>query len=243
MFHKIHKTVVRHLHSNTWLIPTPPTVPIEDDGIEDVMQKFSSFMLSMPADSRDDERVLRGVFGSSYNALLEITADILVNPWFSRTWTIQEACISPALTFYIGRHHILWGKLEILVDTLTGIYKPLLITTGAKRIKAIQRIQGMFFSTYENSYSDFNPSKMTTPEVFARLLVETQDKEPQDPRGHIYGILGLLEFLGKDIPAELMPDYNQPYEDLYWKCTAYVLRSTGDLRLLGCMANDVEIGT
>ncbi|KAI2782035.1 hypothetical protein F4815DRAFT_465076 [Daldinia loculata] len=84
---------------------------------------------------------------------------------------------------------------------------------------------------------------MTTPEVFARLLVETRDKEPQDPRGHIYGILGLLEFLGKDIPAELMPDYNKPYEDLYWKCTAYVLGSTGDLRLLGCMANDVEIGT
>ncbi|KAI0111930.1 heterokaryon incompatibility protein-domain-containing protein [Daldinia grandis] len=223
--------------------PTAAAISTEDDVIEDIMQKFSSFLGLMPADSCDDEKVLRSVFGSSYNALIETTANILVNPWFSRTWTIQEACISPSPTFYIGRHHILEGKLEILTNTLTAIYKPLLITTGSKRMKAIQRIQDMFLSVNGDFYSPFNPSEMTTPEVFARLLVEAQDKESQDPRDQIYGILGLLKFLGKDIPAELMPDYNEPYEDLYWKCTAYVLGSTGDLRLLGCIASELEIGT
>ncbi|KAI1481555.1 heterokaryon incompatibility protein-domain-containing protein [Daldinia eschscholtzii] len=222
---------------------TKPTGPTAEDVLEELFKKWYYFMLEMPdEDLNDDEEALRRGFGNSLNALLKAVAEILTRPWFSRTWTIQEACMCKYSVAYIGRHCIPLGALEDLVKMLYRVYRPIMMPPGVRRIVAVSRIRNMHDSMHEQGNSEFNPVSMGTAEAFARLLVETQHKKCQNPRDQIYGILGLLEYLGKDIPAELMPDYKQPYEELYWRCTAYIIRHTGSLQLLGCTGNKVESG-
>ncbi|KAI0171851.1 heterokaryon incompatibility protein-domain-containing protein [Hypoxylon sp. FL1284] len=209
-----------------------------DDIIEEFFKKKWLFWISIPEDSDDgdDDAVLRQAFGGSYHAMIRAWAEILTRPWFMRTWTIQEACIPADPIVYIGRHRMSFTEMSGFLRILGVQHRALLATGGIGRMLSLERIRDMRHAIFDLE-DDLNPIRMKTAEVLCRLLSLTARKECSDPRDQIYGIIGLLDFLGHDIPPELLPDYHRPYEDLCWDCTVYIMGSIGDLRLLDCQWN------
>ncbi|KAI1386382.1 uncharacterized protein F4822DRAFT_314514 [Hypoxylon trugodes] len=218
-----------------------PSGPIADDVVEELISKRWTLWLSISEDGHNDAKVLRKTFGSSYNAILTACAEIVSRPWFIRAWTIQEACIPPDPIVYIGRHSMRFSELCGFIRVFGMVNTALLQNVGTARILSIDKIREMRGAIFEPDNA-LNPLKMDTVQILYTILGLTLKKDSKDPRDQIYGILGLLELLGQDTPPELIPNYNQPYETLYWNCTAYILGSIGDLRLLGCRRNDLRTG-
>ncbi|OTB08136.1 hypothetical protein M426DRAFT_317237 [Hypoxylon sp. CI-4A] len=211
-----------------------PTKTTADDVVGRMLDKRLDFWFALTDDDdgdSDDAMILREVYGKSYDELLEMFTEIMERPWFQRAWTLQEACIPADPDFYIGQWCISFNELNIFIRILGLQDRTLLMGNGMKRMLAVSQIRHMRRSIFEPE-NKLNPIRMNTAEVLTRLISLTSNKQCEDPRDQIYGIIGLVDFLAKDIPPELMPDYHQPYEELYWKCMVFILESIGDLRLL-----------
>ncbi|KAI1461353.1 heterokaryon incompatibility protein-domain-containing protein [Annulohypoxylon moriforme] len=216
-----------------------------DDVVEEMLgYKIMELMLAFGDDDNDDvddEELVRKVYGSSYRVIISAWVEIMSRPWFTRTWTIQEACIPTDPIFYIGRHDISLGMLSEAIRILAVVNRTLLKCVGTFRILMLSKLRDMRIAIFDFA-SDINPIRMETGDVLSEIMGFTYMKQCENPLDQIYGIIGLIEFLAHDIPPELMPNYDLPYEELYWRCTAYMLESNGDLRLLGTYYKNFKTG-
>lgn len=108
-------------------------------------------------------------------------------------------------------------------------HRLLAATPGLVRISTLLIIDGL------NLYTQFGEIKydINVTECILKLLCYIDGLEATDPRDQLYGVLGFVAyFTGKQLPAQLRPDYHLSFEVIYWEYTAYLLENGADLRLL-----------
>ncbi|KAI1323033.1 heterokaryon incompatibility protein-domain-containing protein [Xylariaceae sp. FL0255] len=180
----------------------------------------------LPDDESEEERVLRDVFGSSYDAVLQATAGLLQRQWFKRIWTIQECIFDISATVLAGRYKVDLSRFIKLVKTLAFHNRVLVLASGYSRIVALDQLT----AKYDNSGV---LARKSASQRIITVLAGVRNKEATDPRDQLYGLLGIVTYKAiGPLPVELTPDYSIPFEKVYWDYTTYLLKNTGDLRLL-----------
>ncbi|KAI1377774.1 HET-domain-containing protein [Hypoxylon crocopeplum] len=210
-----------------------------DEAIRIFFKKTESMWSDWEPVDDDDNVIIKEEFGDSYDAIIQIAANILQRPWFQRVWTIQEACLDAYPNIYVGRHSVHLAKLIDIWKILALEHRFLLLCSGSARMVALNRLDRLYRSSLFDW--DDNPSKLEMAEVLAVLLRTTGKKSSTDPRDQLYGLLGLVKHLKEgELPEELAPDYRLSYEYVYWNYATFLFQSVGDLGLLDCGRNELQ---
>ncbi|KAI0409088.1 heterokaryon incompatibility protein-domain-containing protein [Xylaria palmicola] len=212
-----------------------------DSIVELLFERAESLWTDWELPDRVDEEdpVLRDVFGESYNAVLQAASELLLRPWFVRLWTVQECSLDVTSTVLAGCHGVGLENLIVLLKAFSRHHRLILLTAGATRIHALGLIEEQWRLKYSLEHRD-QKLEMSIANCLLKILYLVKG-EATDPRDQLYAVLGLVTFLvGKDLPVELRPNYQLPFEVIYWHYGVYLLRNSGDLRLLLCGRHELQ---
>ncbi|KAI1386383.1 HET-domain-containing protein [Hypoxylon trugodes] len=210
-----------------------------DNGIKTLFKKTNSMWEDWEPIDEDDNVVLEAEFGDDYNGIITAIANVLRRPWFERVWTLQESCLDTYPIIYIGRYTVHLEKLIKMWKLLLAEHNNLITHPGSFRLTSLEQIDRLYRSALFDW--DGNPKKMSTAALLATLIRITGRKGSSEPRDQLYGLLGLVKYLGdQELPEELTPDYRLPYESVYWNYAAFIFETAGDLKLLDCARNELQ---
>lgn len=208
---------------------------LSSDGVVELLfEKANSLWTSweLPEDIAEEEPVLQEVFRESYGAILQASAELLTRPWFVRAWTVQEYALEANSTILAGRHGACSQKLIKLLTVFASHHRIILLTSGFLRIDALGLIERKWRAIRNVEPEGGNLDRIIA-ECILEILSYVKEAQATDPRDQLYALLSLvIYFVGNHLPAELRPDYLLSFEAIYWQYAAYMLRYSGDLRLL-----------
>ncbi|KAF2632499.1 hypothetical protein BU25DRAFT_470170 [Macroventuria anomochaeta] len=140
--------------------------------------------------------------------------------WFSRTWTIREACLSRKLYVQCGKAVVPWDDLSAWCMTLE--VSGLLVWLAANDVLPIA-----FISLNERT-------------SLVEALVKTRHAAATEPKDKVYGVLGLAN---SDL-MPILPDSSKEITSrhVYHKaCVAELLGSSRLIPLLKCVDHDTPL--
>lgn len=183
----------------------------------------------LPTEEAEQGLVFHEVFGESYDAVVQASAELMQRPWFQRVWTLQECSVAQRTWVISGRHGTHLEDLIRIMKVFVRHHRLLAITPGFARISTLILVDEI------NMYMRFDSKKLEidVAECILRLIYYRNGLQATDPRDQLYGVLSFIAyFTGKHLPTQLRPDYHLPFEVIYWHYTAYLLENGADLRLL-----------
>ncbi|KAI1179356.1 heterokaryon incompatibility protein-domain-containing protein [Nemania sp. FL0916] len=205
-----------------------------DNIVELLFQKAESLGRGweLPDNVEEEESVFRETFGESYGAVLIAAAELLRRPWFTRVWTVQEYSLRADSSFLAGRHGVNAYMLLFLLRKLANHHRIIALTDGYKRISSLDTMNSLWTGKYDFGDRELEP-EIPAAECLLEIRSLLTSSAATDPRDQLYALLGLVkQFIGKDLPTEMKPDYSLPCDIVYWQFAAYLLQETGDLGLL-----------
>ncbi|PIB03089.1 hypothetical protein CB0940_11954 [Cercospora beticola] len=190
---------------------------------------------------------LRRPKGEDAETMLSLRA-LLRQPWFQRTWIIQEAVLSRELYLMAGRDTISW---EDFAGYCMGIHD-LGIFDDEFDVKGKS---GLAVAAEIYSAKNYSDTSNGTESMF-RWLVDTRYAGVEKPVDKVYGVLGLCD-------SDVVPDYSKPKEKLYGEVALHEVKQAvaaidnriaagdQDLRMvqhnmtsiLACIDHDTDPGT
>lgn len=175
---------------------------------------------------------------ADFKTTIEDIADgilrLFESSWFRRLWVVQEVCLPrrpPDLC--TGRHVIDFPSLE----TLCGAP----IITMDKLFTRVTPF--LMLSQYRLRIRQWTASgvKYKPGHMFLEIIWMRSMRHSTKPHDQIYGVLGLFNSLVHgDLPTLLQPDYQKPLGQVFRDAIIYIIRETGDLRLLGSRHEGVD---
>lgn len=172
--------------------------------------------------------------------------DLLANPWFSRLWVLQEACLARDNVCHCGSRTFilndllraaswLWTKrtfIPLYKDTDEDFPRVRLIFARATiMLDIIDKELGWYSrAVREGWFRD----KEDTSAMFA-LLGHSVSFETSEPVDHIFGLLGLWRYFSEhdsELPLLLQPDYTKDVNTAFRDATRYALQESESLALL-----------
>jgi hypothetical protein len=153
---------------------------------------------------------------------------LLVRPYWSRIWILQEAVLARDLWFMCGTERLKFNKHRNLIKVATKLptllhadnnFEELQRTVGGTAVnvdwKNLKRIAAFRYSRGQNS---------PNLDGDLTLLAATCDLQATDPRDKIYGLLGLTN-------SSILPDYDKPASEVFTE-VAKLLISEGCMEVL-----------
>ena len=186
---------------------------------------------------------LHDKLGVDLEKFLMACFQLCYNPWFHRLWTVQEYALSPRdVIALIGNDPCVKFTLSSLPAKLYDI------RVNGNNVKESDSISFMIANSavmraitvealaMEIRTEDWD-SKSFAHQLLA-LFQATGQRWSSNPHDKIYGLLGIPD--EEQIPPHLLPDYNKPFEQVYFDYTRYIIEHTGDLRILASTINSLE---
>lgn len=162
-------------------------------------------------------------------ATREAVQAILSNPWFERTWTVQEAVLCEKLFLQAGDLELTWRKFCGFLKAMPELPRP----------KAVH-----YDLELTRSFSCFGSGEIN----LYGLVDNYQKRQATDPRDKIYGLMGLLDperrrpvapegpeaEYGSDRGPKSLPEvnYSQTAEEVYMDFTMWCIHASEDLEAL-----------
>ena len=172
--------------------------------------------------------------GEDYPALYGVVIGIIMTPWFSRAWVVQEAVTPLISPFLVFGHQIL--RLENLAIVETAFNQPQIrsklplgpVSLIRKRLATnLMKLRDLYRPDPKDVpmsiYSD-------TLELSHLLKTVAAQKQASDPRDKIFSFIGLVPRL--EYSRSLRPDYTSSCSKVYHQYTRFILETTGDLDIL-----------
>ena len=175
--------------------------------------------------ARRSSQTLRevGFLGLDVNALtvdefksrLEAFNDILSRPWFSRLWIVQEVLLAAKCSVMLGDEvgdlrrlfEVIRMQIEILAQALSLPMHHTPTGSNLDRLVELVRLDKLYRSIPKTGFTD--------------LVVLTAGFDCQDPRDHVFGLVGLAR--------QVQVDCEEVDYTLYtWEVFARFMRSTLD---------------
>ena len=168
--------------------------------------------------------------------------ELLRRPWFTRTWTIQEACLSRHCYVQCGRTVVPWGDIANWCQTLhdTGLLRWLSADETLDRLYSKTEITvprpapaGATALIEIQERRSYLLGLQSMRGAFLNSLVLARSAGASNPKDKVYGILGIAT-----PDDEIKPDYsdNVTYREVYHRtCTGEVTRNPFSLPLLSCV--------
>lgn len=160
-------------------------------------------------------------------AIVLAEEDILLRPWFARTWILQELVLSRDPLVQCGRLRARWMNLRsLLLDSPPAQEDTVMTMAVTPRLQA--------FATMDSVRSRFHQSANT----LLQMLCACRAAEATDPRDKVYGILGLVS--RREAWPKDSIDYSVTVERLYTTAACHILdySSWGGIQSLLAAADD-----
>lgn len=136
---------------------------------------------------------------------------LLQQPWFQRTWIIQEAVLSPDSYFMAGHDTTSWEQFAGDCQNIAGLG----ILDGDDKIHGNKSTLAVLKALY--NAKSYNDTHQLGQGVFF-WLVDTRYADVTQAVDKVYGILGLCE-------SDIVPDYSKPAEQLYSEVAQQILHA------------------
>jgi hypothetical protein len=185
-------------------------------------------------------------FWEDFETLVAALVWVQRRPWFSRMWVLQEAILCErSCRLYAGSHEVMIGDLSTLTVGLYDAKKgqtsimshltdhaPLITMMSARRQ----------FIVVRSAIAEAGPrSAGMVAELLMDLLALTTQAKYTLGHDRIYGLWGLLGLAtGDNVISSLTPDYRLPIECIYHQYAIFLVKNTGDLRILSCTKVDIK---
>jgi len=133
------------------------------------------------------------------NSVQRAFHQLLLKPYWTRVWIIQELAAASTIVVFCGHHKFLWETLEK--------FSYLTVTAGMEGIESKElraRFQNLL--QFRNNRLNTKPVRLLEAIYRSRYALST------DPKDKIYGLLGLVYDGVAFIPE---PNYRQSVEDTY----------------------------
>lgn len=155
--------------------------------------------------------------------------DILTQPWFRRTWVVQEFILGASPCFLLGGDLTDLDSLFCLLDSLFEcLDEPLrryIWTVGFTILNLIELRQ-----YYKSHLVDSTCPINDFAHHLNFLLQCTSNRTSSMPHDKIYGLLGMANLIA--IPPSLAPNYRLPYAEVFYQYAKFIIETTGDLTIL-----------
>lgn len=137
---------------------------------------------------------------SAYQSIEYFGSDILMRPWWTRAWVLQEAAVSKCLTLQCGDDEIEWPSFQTFATGLSSVIDMSWIQVSSMpMLEDISRITAMRMVVSEGY-----------PLPLSHLMAWNRWRRATDPRDQVFSLIGLSTDSQDSI---LQPDYstsNQP---------------------------------
>lgn len=168
--------------------------------------------------------------------------DIMERPWWSRTWTIQEAFLSP-------RPVVRCGKKELLMESFIRMYHAFRehFWTDTTRFAFGRPFEHTPFSTHMNSWAEIrNSVKTNQGDTLLEWLITAPRHKAGLPRDKIYAFLGMCRTEDRAAikpsyervqdasysDTDQLPPFRKSDRQVFAEVTAHCIRQRGDLLAL-----------
>lgn len=152
--------------------------------------------------------------------------DLLVKPWFTRKWVVQEVSLAKQVIMYCADVSFPFETLGEIVQLLTtwSVSVPLLASLPLDFATGLSNTDFLFRSYFNK----MDPAEKAEDNLI-HLAIKTRRFHCSDPRDHIYSLLSLrLE----ETPTKLAPDYLSDAASAYSRFTIWNLIELGRPEIL-----------
>jgi hypothetical protein len=171
---------------------------------------------------------------------------LMANPWFDRTWIIQEFVLSQ------NRPIALIGNYSFHCTHLFQLNRNILQSRSTMSSATHSMLQGMISNMHKLSnlvnthqwkrgpgglFEVPGFPLLSPAHKLLHLLRMFSKKQSTVPHDQVYGMLGLLE---SQLPGHLKPDYRLPFERVCQDYARFILEDTGDLKIIEAHWSELE---
>ena len=142
--------------------------------------------------------------------------------WFRRLWVIQEITMARKATICCGRLELRWRVLEGAGDRIAAYFESPSEWPFLAKLRFIDEMTSFAGNISIVGLWDLDKSNVLS------IIVHTQYSKTTDPRDRLFALRGLLSNEDTDIVV----DYSQPVEEVYWNWALRRIRRTGSLDVL-----------
>ena len=129
--------------------------------------------------------------------------EVFSQSWFSRLWVLQEAVLAKKATMILGSEEC---DLTLLHTLGTGIGRERITMSLARTDGIMALIEKMLL------FSDMIVLRSTPNLDFQEMVATCQSRACQDPRDHVFGLVGMARLLGFEAQAV---DYALDVREVY----------------------------
>jgi hypothetical protein len=194
-----------------WLGPADSTIELAVSFIHDLcnhVQEYEIFF-GNNVDLRDStaadfdhaiEKVTTNLYQQKWCAVVEM----LLKPWWTRVWVIQELASARGAILQCGKLNLPWAQMALVIQILRS-WHPSLTGMG---------LLGDFYDTEDKAI--IRAAEISSVRTlfrleknigFERLIDLSQLSQCKDPRDKVYALLGLTP---PNVKKIIQPDYNRP---------------------------------
>ncbi|KAM5368485.1 hypothetical protein ACJZ2D_009462 [Fusarium nematophilum] len=173
-------------------------------------------------------------------------------PWFRRAWALQEVLLSQklivVLEFGESFDELEWeGFWAASLDEMSSTFVPthLRLMQPALQLYALTSTSESIRFLHKYSWGS-TPCKSRDPDLldralaeFENILVYSASLQVDDPRDHIYALLGVLNSLGVVVPP---PDYSKSSKSVFWDTRKALVKQAGIARMRVRLGNVPSCG-
>jgi hypothetical protein len=193
----------------------------------------------------DTSRTWREVYDTPHLQLIEDLSDLARNPYWKRTWILQEISFTHKITihgageraeFNDGSERSIWPSIYDAQQTR------IVFTADAteKRIRELGLLLRELFEPMSMANWMVGAARMVESGVVSmrripqELFLRFRHSQSTDPRDKIYGMLGLLPGVIK-----IYPDYSKSVKEVYTEAALQLISYANELDLLlqACSSN------
>jgi hypothetical protein len=220
----------------------------EDSMIKNIFAKANEIGVRLSA--QDSTQLvnygLANELGNEYADFRDAFSKIVMRRWFGRMWIIQEVAlpkISPIV--FLGPYwttfdnfYALWSSVVTEESRQGGSYTSFLI--GSSSLPSFSSIRKQFHRYATQNPLSWDASMASSLLEILSIVGTFQATLPHD---YIYAILGLTPMDTENIPRCLRPNYELPFSTVFHSYAAYIIRHSGDLRILNSiMGSRLSLG-
>lgn len=170
-----------------------------------------------PADKEQAQGTLQPTKSSIWNGAVDT---FLWQPWFERSWVVQEALLSEEAAIHCGFDCVEWA--DAIRGVVYGYDKDLL---SGELHGVLNVVGGMDSKPVANE-------SQGPADTLLELLIRFRRKQATLPVDKVYCFLGLVEDIGK---LNIAPDYTLSFDEVYRITTVAILKNTNHLDILGAV--------
>ncbi|KAI1391057.1 heterokaryon incompatibility protein-domain-containing protein [Hypoxylon trugodes] len=165
---------------------------------------------------------------SELSRLMATLKRVGANTWFTRIWIAQEVVLAREEPI------LLLGPVSMSLRVLLSAWIYLVFRSDYVKSSTpltYFRLRGFYLLPNEAELSSLDTAHLEEVQAFSMLrwLDRTYQLNATVPHDRIYGLLGL--FRGRS--RSILPNYNQPYENVYFQYVKFILFRAKDTRVLG----------